>query len=150
MKEDLKPYELDINTLGFYVDRLLWAMIKRQNKDLKDINSDLQHSEFIILKILNALGGATQSQLAMVMGKEKSGISRSLSSLEKKGYIERKPLNGSTNFVSLTEKSKQLRPMLKEISDNLTNQAFKGFSQKSREAVLKHLQRLYENTLLKD
>lgn len=150
MKMHYRPYEIEINTLGFYIDRLLYAMIKRQNKDLKEGNWDLQHSEFIVLKVLNVLKGASQSQLANVMGKERSGISRTLASLEKKGYVERKPLNGSTNYVTPTEKGAQLVPAINEISEKLTDQAFKGFSQKSKLAMLNNLNRIYKNVLLDD
>lgn len=147
MKKQYEPYELNVNTLGFYVDRLLYTMIKRQNKILKERGSDLQHAEFIVLKVINELNGASQSQLAKVMGRERSGIGRILNSLEKKGYIDRKALNGSTNFVTLSEKGKEMRPFLLEVSDQLTNMAFKGISEKSRNAILNHLYRLYKNVL---
>ena len=110
MDNKFQPYHLEINTLGFYVDRLLFAMIKRQNQMLKESQLDLQHSEFITLKVLNVLKEASQTEIASVMGKERSGVGRILVSLEKKGYIERKPLNGSTNFVTLTEKGKDAIP----------------------------------------
>lgn len=147
MENNYQPYHLDINTLGFFVDRLLYAMIKRQNRMLKESPLDLQHSEFVTLKVLNVLKGATQSQLASVMGKERSGISRILTSLEKKGYVERKPLNGSTNYVTPTEKGLQANQLITEISDNLTNQTFKGFSPQKRQSVLNALDRLYKNAL---
>lgn len=150
MEKQYKPYDLDINTLGFYVDRLLFAMIKRQNKNLEESNLDIQHSELIVMKVISALGGATQSQLAKVMGKERSGISRTLASLEEKGYIDRKPLNGKTNFVTLTKKGEEIIPAIKEMSNKLTERSFKGFSQKSRTAVLNYLERLYNNVLIKD
>lgn len=150
MQDSSTPYQLEINTLGYYVDRLLYTMIKRQNYLLKQCGSDLQHAEFIVLKVINVLQEASQSQLAKVMGKERSGISRTLASLEKKGYIERKPLNGSTNIVTLSEKGEKLRPLLFEISDQLTEQAFKGFSAKSRNATLRNLDKLSRNSLLDD
>lgn len=145
MEKKLKPYDIDINSLGFYIDRLLFAMIKRRNRDLKDVNSDIQHSEFILLKVINALGSASQSQLASVMGKERSGLTRTLSSLEQKGYISRKPLNGSTNCVTLTQKGEETMPMISQLSELLTETAFKGFSEKSRMALLKNLHKIYDN-----
>lgn len=150
MKKKIEPYDMDINTLGYYIDRSLYAMIKRQNLMLKETNSDLQHAEFIVLKVLNALGGATQSQLASAMGRERSGISRTLASLEKKGYVNREPLNGSTNFVSLSEKGQAYVPMLYEISNRLTEQAFKGFSKKNRETMLRNLDKIFHNSLMDD
>lgn len=148
MEKHLKPYQIDVNSVGFFVDRLLFAMIKRRNHDLNEINSDLQHAEFVVLKVINILKGASQSQLAAVMGKERSGIGRILTSLEKKGYIERVPLNGSTNHVTLTEKGEQTIPMIMQLSEKLTEQTFKGFSKKGRESIIENLDKMYRNVLL--
>ena len=147
MDKKYLPYHLEINTLGFYVDRLLYAMIKRQNQMLRESSLDLQHSEFVALKVLNVLEGASQSQLASVMGKERSGITRILVSLEKKGYVERKPLNGSTNYVTPTEKGRGSVTEITEISDRLTDLTFKGFSAQKRKSLLNSLDRLYKNAL---
>ena len=147
MDNKFQPYHLEINTLGFYVDRLLYAMIKRQNQMLKESPLDLQHSEFITLKVLNVLKEASQSQVASVMGKERSGVGRVLASLEKKGYIERKPLNGSTNFVTLTEKGKDAIPLITELSNKLSDLTLRGFSAQKRQSILKCLDLLYKNAL---
>lgn len=146
-KREYKPYDVEVSTLGFYIDRLLYAMIKRRNQDLKESQSDLQHSEFIVLKVLNLLEGASQSDLAKVMGKERSGVSRTLASLEKKGYIKRTSVNGKTNSVTLTEKAKEYIPEINRLSEKLTECAFKGFSQKKRESLLKTLDKVYKNTI---
>lgn len=148
MENKYQPYNLDVSTLGFFVDRLLYAMIKRQNQMLKESPLDLQQPEFIVVKVINAVGGATQSQLASVMGKERSGISRILQSLEKKGYVERKALNGSTNYVTLTQKGKDAIPLITEISNNLTDLTFKGLSEQKRQSIMKSLDRLYRNALI--
>lgn len=148
MEKQYKPYDINVNSLGFYIDRLLYAMVKRQNRQLKERFPDVQHSEFIVLKVLNILEGASQSQLAAVMGKERSGIGRTIASLEKKGYVEREPLNGSTNYVKPSEKGRQLRPLINEISQDLTELAFKGFSEKKREVMLNNLEKIYQNVLL--
>ena len=150
MEKKLHPYDIEINTLGFFVDRLLYAMIKSQNEDLKANNLDIQHAEFIVMKVINVLGEASQSQLANVMGKERSGISRTLASLEKKGYVERKPVNGSTNSVTLTEKGKNLIPMILRQSERLTERTLKGFSPKKKEKFLAYLEQAYHNVKSND
>ena len=145
MRKKYQPYDIDVNTLGFYIDRLLYAMIKKRNRDLKEVNSDLQHSEFIVLKVLNLEDGMSQSELADLMGKERSGLTRILGTLETKGYIKREPRNGSTNCVLLTEKGRKELPIIRQLSDKLTESAFKGFSQKRRLAMLKALNQIYDN-----
>ena len=102
------------------------------------------------MKVLNVLGTASQIELASVMGKQRSGIGRTISSLEQKGYIERSPLNGTTNHVSLSKKGREMMPLIFELSESLTENAFKGFSQKRREATLKNLERIYQNLNVED
>lgn len=147
MKKHYQAYEIDMNTLGYYVDRLLYTMLKRHSRVLKERNSDLQPMEFLVLKMVNALGEASQTQVAELMGKERSGIGRLIMSLENKGYIKREALNGSTNLVTLSEKGKEVVPFLHEISASLTERAFRGFSQRSRLTTLKNLDKIYRNII---
>lgn len=145
MKKKYQPYEINVQTIGFYIDRLLFAMIKSRNNDLKEINSDLLHSEFVVLKVLNILKCVSQSQLADIMGKERSGLTRILTSLEQKGYVSRKAFNGSTNHVTLSAKGEKIMPTIFELSEKLNERAFKGFSEKSKTSLLKNLDKMYRN-----
>ena len=147
MKKDLDPIELDIKTLGYYIDRALCVMIKRLNKELRDENLTFQHSDFTIMKVLSEVDSINQSHLAKILGKEKSGIGKTLKSLEKEGYIQRSALNGCTNEVRLTEKGKKILPLMNEIADRVTERAFSGFSQKKRNEVMKCLTLIYKNSL---
>ena len=147
MKRDLEPVELDIETLGYYIDRALRVMIKRLNKELKEENLKFQHDDFTVMKILSEVDNINQSNLAKTLGKEKSGIGKTLKSLEKEGYIQRSALNGCTNNVSLTEKGKEVLPLMNKIADRVTDRAFTGFSPKKRTEVMKYLTLIYKNSL---
>ena len=147
MKKDLEPIELDINSLGYYIDRALCVMIKRLNKELRDENLKFQHSSFTIMKVLSEVDNINQSYLAKILGKEKSGIGKNLKSLEKEGYIQINALNGCTNNVKLTEKGKEILPLLNKIADKVTDVAFLGFSEKKRAEVMKYLTLIYKNSL---
>ena len=147
MKKDLETVELDIKTLGYYLDRALCVMIKRLNKELRDENLNFQHSDFTVMKVLSEVESINQSHLAKILGKEKSGIGKTLKTLEKEGYIERKPLNGCTNIVRLTEKGIEVLPLLNKIAERVTENAFSGFSAKKREDVMKSLTLIYRNSL---
>lgn len=143
-KEEIK---LDIQTLGYYIDRALCVMIKSLNKELKEYQLEFKHSDFTILKVLSQNDGLSQSALARILGKEKSGIGRSLSSLEKKGYIYRSAISGCKNGVCLSEKGKQIIPLLDEIADKVTGKAFTGFTERQRKEMMKNLTLIYENSL---
>ena len=147
MKRNLETIELDIKTLGYYIDRALCVMIKRLNKELRDENLKFQHSDFTVMKVLSEVESINQSHLAKILGKEKSGIGKTLKSLEKEGYIQRSALNGCTNNVELTEKGKEVLPLLNQIAERVTERAFTGFSQKKRTEVMKYLTLIYKNSL---
>ena len=147
MKRDLEPVELDINTLGYYIDRALCVMIKRLNKELREENLKFQHSDFTVMKVLSEVESISQTHLAKILGKEKSGIGKTLKSLEKEGYIQRSALNGCTNNVELTRKGKEVLPLLNSIAERVTERAFSGFSAKRRADVMKSLTLIYKNSL---
>ena len=150
MKRKLRPFEIDIDALGYYINRAFFAMVKYLNQELSDSNLNLQHSDFTILKILNQIKAGSQTEISTILGKERSGISRSLSNLERNGYVKREAKNGSTNYVSLTPKGEEVLPKINAITDKVTEKAFKGFSQKSREAMIKNLNKIYFNSLEKN
>ena len=147
MKKDIENTPLDIQTLGYYIDRALCVMIKRLNKELRDENLNFQHSDYTIMRVLDETGCLNQSQIAKFLGKERSAISKSLKSLENNGYIKRAPMNGCTNSVSLTEKGKEIMPALNKIADKITDIASNGFSTKKRTEMMKNLTQIYLNCL---
>ena len=147
MQRQPEVIKLNIHTLGYYLDRALCGMIKCLNRELKDYDLDFQHSDFTILKVLSQIESLSQTELARILGKEKSGIGKSLSSLEKKGYVCRCAINGCKNKVYLSEKGKQIIPLLNEIADKVTEKAFLGFSVKKRNEMMKNLTLISENIL---
>ena len=78
MKGKSEEIKVDIHTLGYYLERALCVMIRCLNKELKEYKLGFQHSDFTILKVLSQTDGLSQTELARILGKEKSGISRSL------------------------------------------------------------------------
>lgn len=147
MEKHYKPFEVEVDALGFYVNRAFSVMVKSLNKELRNADLDIQHAEFSLMKVLHEIQGGTQSQLAALLGKERSGISRTLSQLEEKGYINREPLDGKSNYVVLTEKGKVIMPKLNAVADRVSATTFKGFSKKSQESMIKNLTKIYLNAL---
>lgn len=147
MKINSEEINLDIHTLGYYLDRALCVMIKCLNKELKEYHLGFHHSDFTILKVLSQVEGISQTDLAKILGKEKSGIGRSISTLEKGGYIHRSAINGCKNEVFLSEKGKKIIPLINEIADKVTDKALSGFSEKKRNEIMKNLTMIYKNAL---
>lgn len=145
MENELKPFGIEINTLGFHIHRVLYAMIRSLTRRLKENNLNLEHSDFTILMLLGQIKGCSQSEIARVLGKERSGVSRSIVALEKEGILKREPLDGKTNYVTLTEKGEQIIPTLHNIADQVTEEALKGFSHKKRESLINSLNKIFSN-----
>ena len=115
--------------------------------ELREENLKFQHSDFTVMKVLSEVESIRQSHLAKILGKEKSGIGKTLKTLEKEGQIQRSALNGCTNNISLTEKGKEILPLLNKIAERVTENAFSGFTAKKREDVMKSLTLIYKNSL---
>ncbi|MBD5317884.1 MAG: winged helix-turn-helix transcriptional regulator [Bacteroides sp.] len=126
MKQNEKMVELDIDTLGHYLDRALNVLIKRLNSVFKERGIDLQHAQFIILKVLYCRDGLSQRELAFQLGKDPAAVCRAVKYLENKGYVEQRPVNGTTNHVFLTERAKEIRPDIDGIADEITSLGLNG------------------------
>lgn len=148
MNKESKFEDIEIKTLGFYLNRALWTMVKKQHNLLQEsVLEDITHVEFITLKVLNDMGGASQSTLSKVMCIDKAAISRTIKSLESKGYIKKEALNGSTNYITPTEKSKKIAKEINKITDKVTDISFKGFSKRSQVSLINNLTKIYHNVL---
>lgn len=145
MKKESKIPETEIYTLGCNLDRTLCVLIKCLNKELRENNLNFQHSDFSILKVLNLSDGISQSDLSRILGKERSAVSRSVSSLEQQGYLQREARNGCTNSIILTQKGKEIISLLDSIAQKVTQDAFAGFTKKRREATIKNLTAIFHN-----
>ena len=85
MKQETIQEPLDIDTLGYYLDRALNVMIKLLNKTFAKKDIDLQHAQYAVLKVLWCCEGISQSRLSRLLGKDPAAISRALNYLESKG-----------------------------------------------------------------
>ena len=146
MKSHHEVKDLNIHTLGYHIDRTLSAMVKILNKELKKEGLELQHSHFSIMKVLNEVDNISQSELSKYVGKDRGSISRALNFLESNNYVERHSVNGCKNGISLTEKGREIMPLLNTISSRVTDKAFTGFREKTRKNILETLSKIYYNS----
>lgn len=146
MKSATNNSLLNIDTLGYYLDRALNAMVKSLNKQFWEHNIDLQHSQYIVLKVLWCVDGVSQSQLSKLLGKDPAAVSRALNYLESKGYIVRKSINNKTNGIYLTEYADSRRAEIEHIADVVTDTATKGMNGHQREIIIQLLTKIYDNS----
>ena len=138
--------DLEIDTLGYYLDRALNVMVKQLNKLFVEYDIDLQHAQYTILKVLWSGDGISQAQLSKYLGKDPAAISRALNYLETKGYINRRGENAKTNGVYLTEYANSRRTEIEAVADMVTERATSGMTQQQRNMIKKLLNKIYANT----
>lgn len=141
-KEDI----LVVNTFGFYLHRALNTLIKRLNSAFKERGIDLQHAQYVILKTLWTKDGLSQNDLVRCLGKDPAAISRAISYLQSKGYVERRPINGSTTGVYLSEKAILMKPQIEEVADAVTELGLQGIHDNQRKMLVEMLTNIYNST----
>lgn len=137
---------LEVNTFGFYLHRALNTLIKRLNSSFKEHGIDLQHAQYIILKTLWTKDGLSQNDLVRCLGKDPAAISRAISYLQSKGYVERRPINGSTTGVYLTEKAISMQPQIEDVANAVTELGLHDMTDIRRKMLVEMLINIYEST----
>lgn len=137
--------DIQIHTLGYYVDRTFTNMVKFLNYELTSAGLDLQHPQFAIMMVLASNEGITQTQLTEFVDRDKSSVSRNIKYLEERGYIERTGESRKKKFLYLTEKGRKIMPLLYEISDKDTVNTLQGFSDKKRKEIYEILTKMFLN-----
>lgn len=145
MKHEITVEPLDIDTLGYYLDRALNVMIKLLNKTFAEKDIDLQHAQYTVLKMLWCCEGISQSRLSKLLGKDPAAISRALNYLESKGYIARRGTNGKTNGIFLTEYANSRKAEIESVADLVTDKATSGMTRYEKDLLKQLLNTIYDN-----
>lgn len=103
--------------------------------------------QFIFLMALMKKDEISQEELSHILNIDKGTTARALRKLEIEGYIERKqdPHDKRAYKVYVTEKGRQIKPVLYELRKNLTDILSSDLSIEEKEMVLKLLERMAEN-----
>ena len=94
--------------LGFLLNRLLREVIKREQPILQ--KRDLDMWDYVVLTALGAGPSPTQSELAVLTGRDKTRLIGNLDRLEERGLLSRTPdpSDRRNRIVTLTAEGKQL------------------------------------------
>jgi DNA-binding MarR family transcriptional regulator len=113
-------YELE-KSLGFKINQ---TANKINNKFTKLLNNfDIAPEQRAALEIIKYEKDVNQTKIANILGKDKTTISRTLSALEKKGFISKKQIDKRTNLIELTKLGNEIleksATQVKEFRTNL-------------------------------
>lgn len=86
-----------------------------------------------------------QSKIANALGKDKTTISRTITTLEKKGLLSKKQINKKTNLLELTTKGEKILFDSSETVKNYRKNIILGIEEKEIEQLLNLLEKLSLN-----
>ena len=93
-------------SIGFNINKT--ANIINSSFNLALQKHDIALEQRATLEIIKFEENVTQTKIAQILGKDKTTISRTLKTLEKKGYIKKEELDKRTYLIKLTKHGEEV------------------------------------------
>jgi len=104
------------DSIGFKINITANLLNNVFNQQLQ--SHDIAIEQRATLDIINSEENITQSKIAEILGKDKTTISRTLKTLEKKGFIKKEELDKRTYLIKLTRDGEEVLNKSSEIVEN--------------------------------
>ena len=98
-------YELE-KSIGFKINQTANKINNKLNIVLQKY--DIASEQRATLEIIKYEKDVNQTKIANILAKDKTTISRTLATLEKKGFILKKQIDKRTNLIELTNKGEKI------------------------------------------
>lgn len=107
----------------------------------------LAPEQHLVMALLLKQEGLTQIEIADQLRKDKSGLTRMLASLEKKGFIKRQgcPNDRRCTKVYLTEEGRALSGYIDRVTETTRELLERGFTKEEQEELVRLLMKLRGN-----
>lgn len=142
----LPTYKLE-DSLGRIVQHAHRDLINRLHSNFLSSGFDVTPGHFQILIILSHQDGLSQQELSEKVAKEKSGIARLVSGLEKRDLVKRitEDTDGRKKLVFLTSKGRGIIGSLKDLVQQTNLEAYKGISEEEMKICKEVLKTITRN-----
>ncbi|OIP99753.1 MAG: MarR family transcriptional regulator [Zetaproteobacteria bacterium CG2_30_46_52] len=143
MVQKTQDFELE-RAIGFYVNRAAYLMSEGVAKRFSEAGFLLTAQDFGILFRLHKEDGLTQMQLASLMMRDKTTITRRLDGLVKKRLIERRTDAADRRHfrIHLSEEGKAAMPILMAVVANFQIEALTDVSDEEKQITINTLQKI--------
>ena len=135
----------DFYSLGLLVSRASIALSKSLNAAIVNENIDLPHSQFIVLRCVYYKDGLSQLEIANILSKDAATIKRTVDNLEQKGLVTRTQVRTLKNSVCITDKGRELMPVVLRIAEKTIEKAFTGIKKEQQDLLRIMLDEIYTN-----
>lgn len=134
-------------SLFFIIKRTSKAFREKLNQNFIKAGYDVTSEQWRILRCLWQKDGQRQQDLADVVNKDKTCITRIIDSMEKRDLVVRIPdrLDRRQNLIYLTNKGKKLQEELIKIFDNTSVDAQRDIDPEHLAVFRKILEKIYHN-----
>lgn len=123
------------------------SFFNRTDRDkafIKEAGVDLEATSFQLFVTIGRMQPTNVSDLANVLGKSHSSVSRQIDKLEQKDLVVTKAAeeDARIRFIQLSDSGKQLKQILDRTRISNINKALDGWSEEEKKALLANLQHL--------
>ncbi len=135
------------NSIGPWLGKTVKIIEYHLHERFKDNGVDLTKEQMVVLKKLHEQDGLSQNELAFLVLRNKSSLTRLLSKMEKKGYIKRKQSKEDKriNNVFLTGSGKEIfnksKPLIKDLIETMEQ----NISNSEKQQIIKTLKKIQTN-----
>jgi MarR family transcriptional regulator for hemolysin len=136
----------EIRDVWLHAHNMLRTARQIINKNLQPLNLSSAEGN-ILLHLLTQGREMRQEQMVEQLDISKPAVSRTLNSLEKKGYVTRRPDpdDKRAQWVQLTDKALEVGPAIEQIYNHIYAMAMQGISQEEFDYFVKLFGRISEN-----
>lgn len=142
MKNDFFLY----NSFAFWIYRLSHMLQEKFNQQLKEY--DISWPQWMVLNVLSNGDAHTPAVIAEILGVDRSGVTRLLDRLERKGYVlrEHDKLDRRTVNLNITAKGKQFMAVINELAYEHQSDFLKDLHSSERLAFKKEVQKILKSS----
>jgi len=145
MRDRVDQFELE-RAVGFYVNRTAYVMSEEVAKRFQDCGYKLSAQDFGILFRLWKQDGLSQVQIASLMMRDKTTITRRLDALVKKALIERRVDSGDRRLfrIHLTQAGMLATERLMVVVDEFQKEVLAEIPDEHKEITINTLKKITE------
>ena len=134
---------------GFLISKIHQISGRIFSKKLKEYKIEINPAQGRILFVLWKKDGISIQELAQKTSLGKSTLTSMLNRLEKADYLQlkRSSEDDRKKIITLTERDKQLHEKYKELSKEMNQLFYKGFSNKEIDTFEQYLQKALQNLI---
>lgn len=134
-------------SLGYAIGKTNWYLKTLINKLLREEECSITNEQWLVLKVIDANPGMSQTEVAEKSQKEKTNITRILDLLEKSGCIERRKDERDRRYyrIHATDEGKNVLKTVNPITEKTEEICTQSLSRKQIKEMIALLERVCDS-----